>query len=209
VGKGISRKLNKIVPIFPIRQQCAARILMTSKLIRGGSQMTSKFSKVLFAGVALIAASFAALPAQAAIPPGMRAFCASHGSECVSGAAKVAYSDELMSLMRSVNSQVNRSIRFKSDVGDVWTLNPRSGDCEDYAITKRSALIRQGVSPGALRIAFTFTRRGVPHAILVVRTDKGDYVLDNLSGSVRGLASTRYPILSMSGSNPRSWSAAG
>lgn len=170
--------------------------------------MNSKL-KALLAGAAFAAAMISALPAQASLPPGMRSFCAANSAECVSGPAAASYSPQLASVMRVINSRVNHAIRFQDDVRDQWALNPKAGDCEDYAITKRSELIKLGISPGALRIAFTFTRRGAPHAILVVRTDRGDFVLDNLSSSVRSLKATGYPILSMSGANPRSWSAAG
>lgn len=169
--------------------------------------MNSKL-KGLLVGAAFVAAAISALPAQAAIPQGMRSFCATYSAECVAGPGTVSYSSQLVSVLKSVNSRVNRSIRFQNDASDTWALNPQAGDCEDYALTKRSELIKLGISPGALRIAFTFTRRGVPHAILVVRTDRGDFVLDNLSSSVRSLQATRYPILTMSGANPRSWSAA-
>jgi predicted transglutaminase-like cysteine proteinase len=144
------------------------------------------------------------------MPPGMRDFCASYRSQCrAGGAPEVTMTQDLMAAMQRINNQVNRAIRPRNETGDVWQLNPAAGDCEDYAVSKRAALIRQGVAPSALRIAFTKTRRGEPHAVLVVRTSQGDYVLDNLSTTVKTVAQSGYRIRAMSGANPTSWSRAG
>jgi predicted transglutaminase-like cysteine proteinase len=73
-------------------------------------------------------------------------------------------------------------------------------------LAKRRALIKAGFSPSALRIAYVTTSSGEGHAILVVKTSRGDMVLDNLNGTVRPLSQSGYHIISMSGANPRDWS---
>jgi predicted transglutaminase-like cysteine proteinase len=145
----------------------------------------------------------------AAITPlSMQYFCAQNKSECAGGGrGQVTMTPNLLAVLQSVNVQVNRAIRPQRDTADVWELNPTSGDCEDYVLSKRSALIRHGVSAGALRIAYTHTRRGEPHAVLVVRTSQGDYVLDNLNNSVKSLRASGYSIRSMSSPNPNRWTA--
>lgn len=145
----------------------------------------------------------------AAITPlSMQYFCAKHRNECAGGGrGQVSMSNNLMAVLKQVNGHVNRAIRPARDNLDSWDLNPTSGDCEDYVLSKRSALIRSGVSAGALRIAYTHTRRGEPHAVLVVRTSQGDYVLDNLTDSIKTLHSSGYNIRSMSSSDPTRWSA--
>ena len=145
----------------------------------------------------------------AAITPlSMQFFCAKNRSECAGGgSSQVTMSPNLMAVLKQVNGHVNRSIRPERDTADVWELNPTSGDCEDYVLTKRSFLIRQGVSAGALRIAYTHTRRGEPHAVLVVKTSQGDYVLDNLTNSIKTLRASGYNIRSMSSPNPTRWTA--
>jgi predicted transglutaminase-like cysteine proteinase len=141
-------------------------------------------------------------------PLSMQYFCSEHRNECRSGgSSKVTMTPNLMAVLKQINSHVNRSIRPVADNSDVWSLNPTSGDCEDYVLSKRSALIRAGVSGGSLRIAYTHTRTGAPHAVLVVRTSEGDYVLDNLNNSVKTLRASGYNIRSMSTSNPTSWNA--
>ena len=145
----------------------------------------------------------------AAITPlSMQFFCAKNRSECASsGQGQVTMSPNLMAVLKQVNSHVNRTIRPERDTADVWELNPTSGDCEDYVLSKRSALIRQGVSAGALRVAYTHTRSGEPHAVLVVRTSDGDYVLDNLNNSIKTLRASGYNIRTISSPNPTQWTA--
>lgn len=143
-------------------------------------------------------------------PLAMQFFCAKNKSECASnrsGGSQVTMTPNLMAVLKQVNIHVNRAIRPQRDVADVWEVNPASGDCEDYVLTKRSTLIRQGVAAGALRIAYTHTRWGEPHAVLVVKTSEGDYVLDNLNNSVKTLRASGYTIRSMSTANPNRWVA--
>ncbi len=145
----------------------------------------------------------------AAITPlSLQYFCAKNRQECRGGGSgQVTMTPNLMAVLKQVNVHVNRAIRPQADASDVWSLNPTAGDCEDYVLSKRSLLIRNGVSAGSLRIAYTHTRRGEPHAVLVVRTSQGDYVLDNLNNSVKTLRQSGYNIRSMSSSDPTRWTA--
>lgn len=142
-------------------------------------------------------------------PLAMQYFCAEHRSECSPdrGRASVTMSKDIMATLTQVNARVNRAITPRRDTADIWSLNPTSGDCEDYVLSKRSALVKQGIPSGALRIAYTHTRRGEPHAVLVVKTNAGDYVLDNLSRNVKTLGASGYKIRSMSSANPTQWTA--
>lgn len=147
--------------------------------------------------------------AGALAPVGFRLLCLRQPAECKGGGAKtLAYSDAVMQTLTRINAQVNAQIRPMADRnGDVWSVNVSAGDCEDYVMTKRHALISAGLSASALRIAWVETRQGEKHAVLVVEiTNHGDLVLDNLTGSIRSLAQTGYRVLAMSGPNPRVWS---
>ncbi len=140
-------------------------------------------------------------------PLGFQIFCLKNPSECKSSSSKkIAYSSQLMRVLSQVNRKVNRSIRPRNDRGrDIWTLNARVGDCEEYILAKRSKLIKMGVSSGALRIATATTRRGVGHAVLIVRTDKGDFVLDNRTNTIKPWNKTDLRWVAISGSNPKKW----
>lgn len=89
-----------------------------------------------------------------------------------------------------VNARVNRDIIRKTDianfgVGERWSTpledGTKFGDCEDYVLEKRRALIAEGFPPSTLSIAVVTTSWDTTHAVLLVAGDKGEYVLDNLS----------------------------
>jgi predicted transglutaminase-like cysteine proteinase len=189
------------------------------------AQMNTKFSfKIAGLALALTMASiggasaytnyagidrFAPTIQTAAITPlSMQYFCAQNRRECRGGgSSQISMTPDLLAVLKQVNVHVNRAIRPQTDASDTWSLNPTAGDCEDYVLSKRSMLIKNGVSAGALRIAYTHTRRGEPHAVLVVRTNQGDYVLDNLNNAVKTLRASGYNIRSMSSSDPTRWTA--
>jgi predicted transglutaminase-like cysteine proteinase len=62
----------------------------------------------------------------------------------------------------------------------------RGGDCEDFAITKYTALRALGVPEDRLRIAIVHDiQKDIPHAILIVYADEGAMILDNQSKTTR------------------------
>jgi predicted transglutaminase-like cysteine proteinase len=109
--------------------------------------------------------------------------------------------------LQALNSTVNSEITPRKDSGDdTWTLSPASGDCEDYAVTKRHMLIQRGWPSSALRLALGKTAAGEGHLVLVVRTTKGDVVLDNLSDDIPSWRETDLSWLSIqSSTDPRIW----
>ncbi len=140
-------------------------------------------------------------------PTGLIKFCGHNPAECrPSSVSSVTATSDLLALIDRVNRQVNRQITPRASSNEVWSVGARYGDCDDYVMTKRAQLIRSGVPAGALRIAAT-RAGGVGHAILIVKTNRGDYVLDNLHPSVRLLGETRYRILGISTNNPMRWTA--
>lgn len=149
--------------------------------------------------------SLAAGPA-VPVPAGFRMMCVSHPAECRGGgASSVAMTDELMGLLERVNAQVNRSIKADAnDPDDKWVLGASRGDCEEFVLAKRRALIRKGIPASALSIVYA-TRKGGGHAILAIHTDAGSFVLDNLRSTIKPLSSTGYRLVSMSGPDPKVW----
>ncbi|MFO3797509.1 MAG: transglutaminase-like cysteine peptidase [Anaerolineales bacterium] len=139
-------------------------------------------------------------------PLGFQLLCLQQPQECRGGgSSSVSLTDSLLSVIERVNSQVNRAIRPQNDrAGDVWTVGARAGDCEDYVLTKRRALINAGLPPSALRIAYV-KAQGVDHAILVVKTDVSDLVLDNLASNIVPLRSTGYRLIAISSADPMIW----
>ncbi|TIX78245.1 MAG: transglutaminase, partial [Mesorhizobium sp.] len=103
--------------------------------------------------------------------------------------------------MLSVNARVNAAVKPISDFDiygkdEVWAYPARGvGDCEDYVLEKRRELNRLGVSYANLLMTVVRKPDGEGHAVLTVRTSKGDYVLDNLDGKVRSWDRTGYRFL--------------
>jgi predicted transglutaminase-like cysteine proteinase len=172
----------------------------------GGSVV--KFGLVLVAALSMTAMSMPAAQAGKRAPLGYQVMCLKTPEQCKGGGkAKVEVTSDLMATLKRVNSSVNRSIKPRNDGGaDVWSASASSGDCEDYVLAKRAALVRAGVPASSLRIAYVKTKRGVGHAVLVVKTNGKDLVLDNLTATIRPLSQTGYRIVSISGANPRQWS---
>ncbi len=142
-----------------------------------------------------------------AVPFAFIIFCVRNPAECRTASAdEVRLNNELMATLQSVNRSVNRSIRPQNERGDVWAINVVTGDCEDYALTKRSRLIAAGFPPGALRIAIVRIASGEGHAVLVVKTDEADLVLDNRTNTIKPWNETGLRWVAMSGANPRQWS---
>jgi predicted transglutaminase-like cysteine proteinase len=115
-----------------------------------------------------------------------------------------------------VNAMVNTSIRYRSDASvyrkrDYWagpreTLSRGSGDCEDFAILKMTALRRAGLP--ASRVSLVVLRdndRGVFHAVVAVSGNSGRFILDNNNSRVAMDAGLPWyqPLYSLSGA--RAW----
>ena len=156
----------------------------------------------------LATTTMAASPILAAVPvpKGFVNMCLDHPAECRGGGpSMVHYSAALRSKLDAVNRRVNSRIRpVRKEVIDVWSINVDRGDCEEYVLAKRRALINAGVPASALSIVYAL-RHGGGHAVLAIHTDHGTLTLDNLSSRIKALSATGYKIISMSGPDPMVW----
>ena len=111
----------------------------------------------------------------------------------------------LFSVLNRVNQSVNMAIRPRDDrevhgQEEYWTLplsleGPAEGDCEDYALEKRQALLAAGIPEHALFLAVGYSRATGRHAVLIVSTHTGDYVLDNMTPHIVPWSQTPYTWL--------------
>ena len=91
------------------------------------------------------------------------------------------------SLAERINSDVNASVSYKTDLEqydtpDYWVEATALGDCEDYALLKRAMLKEQGFDEDKIHIATCWINvkaDDTGHCVLIVETDKGQFVLDN------------------------------
>jgi predicted transglutaminase-like cysteine proteinase len=122
--------------------------------------------------------------------------------------------------LNRINRSINDRIRPMTDeqafgMSDFWTLplsdGPRAvGNCKHYALEKRKALVEAGAPMSALSIAILRTDRGEVHAVLIVATERGDFVLDNLTSEIRGWREPDYAWLSRQvPGRPLEWAVVG
>jgi predicted transglutaminase-like cysteine proteinase len=138
-------------------------------------------------------------------PIGHYEFCKANLAECSIRPVDdgpVRLSAGTLRLIRSVNAKVNHSIRPMNDFDiygkdEVWAYPDRigAGDCEDYVLLKRRMLAEQGISLANLLITVVRKPDGEGHAVLTVRTSQGDYILDNLSETIKLWTDTPYRFL--------------
>lgn len=134
-------------------------------------------------------------------------FCVHNKKMCKSGGAtRVMLSKQSLDILSMINREVNMRIRPVNEGKDVWKANVTSGDCEDFALTKKARLMRLGFPAGALRMAVAKTPYGEGHAVLVVSTNRGDFVLDNRNNVVLAFNKTdlRWEKI-QGGKNPLLW----
>jgi predicted transglutaminase-like cysteine proteinase len=184
------------------------------------------------AGIAL-AGTLALVPTQAAseralfisvgpvarAPVGWSEFCAEYASECET-TTKVARDAGLTTqawneLLR-INEWVNDTIKPMTDL-EHWGVSERwnypddgYGDCEDYVLLKRKMLVEAGWPSPALLITVVRDKQGDGHAVLTVKTDKGEFILDNQAEDVLLWSQTGYRFVKrQSQTDPNVWIALG
>lgn len=139
-------------------------------------------------------------------------FCLSNPDQCTQGkgASVISLTPGLEQQIEMVNDDVNRAIKPRNSTSgqEDWRIDAPAGDCNDYAVTKRKDLIDRGFPVPALRLAVAMTPQGVGHTVLVVRTTKGDLVLDNRTADIKTWSQTGLRWLKIeSAKDPRLWFA--
>ncbi len=150
------------------------------------------------------------------LPPiGYVTFCRENRGECRPPrrfADKVQLTAVKFRELAEVNDAVNTDVQPVTDLElygkvEVWTYpTNHKGDCEDYVLEKRRELIARGWAESVLLITVVRDENNEGHAVLTVRTDQGDYVLDNKRREVVQWASTPYTFIKrQSERNPLVW----
>jgi len=136
-------------------------------------------------------------------PIGHYEFCRRNASECsvrTRNVTPLIMSTELLERLEKLTVAVNQAIKPKSDLElygkeEFWTYPVDAGDCEDYALAKRRLLMQDGTLASNLLLTVLRRPNGDGHAVLTVRTDVGDIVLDNLTDAVLNWDETGYTYL--------------
>ena len=186
---------------------------------------------VLVGTAALIAA--AALPAQAAdrlaayvpvvsetrAPIGWIDFCTQNPRDCAGGSSQprdVVLTSKAWRDLVQVNAWVNNAIKPMTDL-DHWGVVEKwsypddgYGDCEDYVLLKRRMLLQAGWPREALLITVVRDKKDEGHAVLTVKTDKGDFILDNQAENIVLWSDSGYRFVKrQSQSDPNVWVSLG
>lgn len=137
-------------------------------------------------------------------PVGHYEFCQREKGECsqkTASKAPVQLTRALWAKIVQVNNAVNVAVEPRTDmevwgVEEYWSYPTKGvGDCEDYVLEKRRQLMKMGFPAGSLLITVVRQPNGDGHAVLTVRTDLGEYVLDNLEGRVLAWNETPYTYI--------------
>ena len=91
---------------------------------------------------------------------------------------------------------------------DLVERDPKPED-EDYVLAKRKLLMEAGFPRQALLITVVRDKKGEGHAVLTVRTDKGDFILDNKRNAVLPWRQTGYTFIKREGTSGKAWVAFG
>jgi predicted transglutaminase-like cysteine proteinase len=125
---------------------------------------------------------------------------------------KIEMTPDNWETLTRLNTHVNREIRPVSDQKhfgrvNVWVYpTDGKGDCKAYALVKQRKLIAAGFPREALLITIVWTKEDQGHAVLMARTNKGDYILDNLSPRVLLWTDTTHDYVKrQSVSDPNAW----
>jgi predicted transglutaminase-like cysteine proteinase len=152
-------------------------------------------------------------------PIGWVEFCVTHPADCEVEALEardiVVTGQSWKDLIR-VNKWVNENIAPITDL-DHWGVVERwsypddgYGDCEDYVLLKRKLLMEAGWPRQALLITVVRDKKGEGHAVLTVKTDRGEFVLDNQESRILLWSETGYRFIKrQSQTDPNVWVALG
>jgi predicted transglutaminase-like cysteine proteinase len=152
-------------------------------------------------------------------PIGWIEFCVEYDPECKtkpSSPRDVVFSTQAWKDLVRVNRWVNTNIKPMTDM-EHWGVVERwnypddgYGDCEDYVLLKRRMLMRAGWPREALLITVVRDQHGDGHAILTVKTDKGEFILDNQRDDILLWSDTGYRFVKrQSQSDPNVWVSLG
>src|SRR5262249_15508203 len=115
-----------------------------------------------------------------------------------------------------INKMVNDGVKPMTDlehwgVVERWSYpNDGYGDCEDYVLLKRRMLMQAGWPRQALLITVVRDTKGEGHAVLTVKTDKGEFILDNQEDQILLWSETQYQFVKrQSQRNQNTWISLG
>jgi predicted transglutaminase-like cysteine proteinase len=165
---------------------------------------------------ALPVATYASVGASTSVPYGWVDFCSRRPEECTLGRLEpvdLKLTKKTWGLLNSVNKLANSAIEPITNLEHWGTMVDHwdypidgKGDCKVFALYKRKLLVERGFPRQALLMTVVRDLDGEGHAILTVKTDHGEFVLDNLTDEIRPWEATGYSFVKrQSQSDPNVW----
>ena len=165
-------------------------------------------------------AGYAAVGDTTRTPYGWADLCGRQPQECkvdVLEPADLRLTARTWAILDRVNTRVNAEIEPLSNMDhwgtmlDHWDYpTDGKGDCKIYALWKRKLLMDLGFPRQALLMTIVRDLEGNGHTILTVKTDRGDFILDNMVGEIRAWDATGYKFIKrQSQSDPNVWVSVG
>ena len=161
-------------------------------------------------------ALFAALGNATRAPTGWTKFCVENADECRPApdqSRDVTLTPALLQQLYEINKFANDRVTWTSDAelygtSERWAYPLDRGDCEDIVLLKRRLLTKAGWPAGALLIT-TVEERGAGkgrHAVLTVRSDRGEMILDNQTPEILFWYETSYRYIARQSTiDPNIW----
>jgi predicted transglutaminase-like cysteine proteinase len=150
-------------------------------------------------------------------PIGYLKFCAENPDDCRGrgpSEAAVMLTSAKWKQLQTINLEVNLAVKPMSDQAQYNTIEkwayPYSGkgDCEDYVLLKMRRLMERGWPQGVLLITVVRDEHGEGHAVLTVRTSRGDVILDNKHSRIVAWKQTPYQFIKRQSSiDPQRWNS--
>jgi predicted transglutaminase-like cysteine proteinase len=181
---------------------------MRCKSIKGAWAVSALIAALAWGSAAqasLLQASYAAVGAETSVPYGWVDFCGRRPEQCEVdrlAAVDVRLTEETWSRLDRINRDVNAAIEPVSNFDHWGTMLDHwdypvdgKGDCKIYALFKRKKLLDEGFPRQALLMTIVRDLEGQGHAILTVKTDRGEFVLDNLTDDIRPWDATGYTYM--------------
>lgn len=173
----------------------------------------------LLAGVQAQAQQTGSIGGSTSPPIGFVQFCRDNPEDCVNrehARTSIQLTEASWRTIVKINAEVNRDIIPVTDaehwgVPEHWDYpDDGKGDCEDYVLEKRKRLVKAGFPVQTLLITVVRDQKGDGHAVLTVKTDRGDFVLDNQAGKILAWKETGYRFIKrQSDENPVRWVSLG
>ena len=164
-------------------------------------------------------AGYISVGATTRAPIGWLEFCVRYKPECETRASTprdVVLTPKAWADMVKVNNWVNETIKPVTDlehwgVVEQWDYpDDGKGDCEDYVLLKRRMLLQAGWPREALLITVVRDKKNEGHAVLTVKTNRGEFILDNQETEILAWNKTGYRFVKrQSQADPNAWVSLG